>query len=69
MGRLEETGTVVVWKVMRNIGGIWEMETALIFEVMKMEDKTKDSYRRWAANATCSIFLHVLLVCSQVTWM
>jgi hypothetical protein len=59
MGRLEETGTVFIWKVMRNIGGIWEMETALIFEVMKMEDKTKDSYRRWAANATYSIFIYI----------
>jgi hypothetical protein len=60
MGWLEEIATVVIWKVMRNIGGIWETETALIFEFMEMEDKTKNSYRRWAVNATYSIFLYML---------
>jgi hypothetical protein len=36
------------------------METALISEVMEMEDKMDISYRGWAANATYSIFLHML---------
>jgi hypothetical protein len=61
MGWLEgNSETVVIWKVMRNIGGIWEMETALILEVMEMEDKMDVSYRGWAANAIYSIFLHML---------
>jgi hypothetical protein len=53
-------GRLVIWKVMRNIGGIWETETALIFEVMETQDEMKISYRRRAANATCSIFLYKL---------
>jgi hypothetical protein len=37
------------------------METALIFELLEMEDEMKVSYRRWAANATySSLFLYML---------
>jgi hypothetical protein len=46
--------------------GIWETETALILEVMKTEDNMKNSYRRWAANATYSLFLHMLHVWPKV---
>jgi uncharacterized protein YfbU (UPF0304 family) len=53
-------GTVVTWKVMRNIGEIWETESALIFEIMEMEDEMKISYRGWAADATYSIFLYMM---------
>ena len=44
-----------------NFRGIWETETALTFEVLKTEGKMKNSYRRWAANATYSSFLHMHL--------
>lgn len=30
------------------------------FKVTKMEDKTRISYRRWAAIATYPLFLHML---------